>query len=61
MGNPTQRYVQEQLKKRFGLLPPEARKIAGKLLETRIDRPNTAARRPMVTISSKKYRSFCAA
>lgn len=61
MGNPTQRYVQEQLKKRFGLLPTEARKAAGKILEQRIDRPNTASRRPIVTNSSKKYRSFYAA
>ncbi len=61
MGNPTQRYVQEQLKKRFGLLPTEARKVAGKLLETRIDRPNTVARRPVVVGRSKNSRSFCAA
>ncbi len=61
MGNPTQRYVQEQLKKRFGLLPTEARKVAGKLLETRIDRPNTVVRRPVVVGRSKKYKAFCAA
>lgn len=61
MGNPTQRYVQQQLKKRFGLLPTEARKVAGKMLETRIDRPNAVSRRPVVVGTSKKYRAFCAA
>lgn len=61
MGNPTQRYVQDQLTKRFGLLPTEARKVAGKLLETRIDRPNVVTRRPAAVGTRKNSRSFCAA
>lgn len=60
MGNQTQRYVRDQLKKRYGLLPSEARKVAGKMLETRIDRPNTVARRPAAA-GRKNSRAFFAA
>ncbi len=46
MTTSAQRYVQEQLKKRFGLTKDTARRLADRLIHNAPDQRNTVTRRP---------------